>query len=132
MIHPSVASIPEASLVQHLLSDRCWRSRVFGIRRIPDGEGSYVSSQASSAPTAPAFPETCSLLQFSAVKSRSNLAACSCTRTGKHGLCLAACAETAVIEAVGILWSDWGNPERIVEVLGAPGSNLSFQCLSFS
>ena len=32
----------------------------------------------------------------------------------------------------GILWSDWGNPERIVEVLGAPGSNLSFQCLSFS
>ena len=31
-------------------------------------------------------------LQFSAVLSRSKLAACSCRRTGKHRLCLAACA----------------------------------------
>ena len=46
------------------------------------------------------FPATCYLLQFSAVLSRSKLAACSCRHTGKQRLCLTACAETAVIEAV--------------------------------
>jgi len=36
MIHQSLATIPEDSLVQHLLSDRHWRSRLLGIRGIPD------------------------------------------------------------------------------------------------
>ena len=36
IIDQSLASIPEDSLVQHLLSDRHWRSRLLGIRGIPD------------------------------------------------------------------------------------------------
>ena len=36
MVHPSIADIPEASLVQHLLSDQYWRSNILGIRGIPN------------------------------------------------------------------------------------------------
>ena len=36
MTHPSVADIPESSLVQRLLADRYWRSTILNIRGIPD------------------------------------------------------------------------------------------------
>jgi mannose-1-phosphate guanylyltransferase len=37
-----------------------------------------------------------------------------------------ACAETAVIEADDLLWSDWGKPERIVETLRSLGKKPLF------
>jgi mannose-1-phosphate guanylyltransferase len=37
-----------------------------------------------------------------------------------------ASAETAVIESTGILWSDWGKPERIVETLRLLGKQPRF------
>jgi mannose-1-phosphate guanylyltransferase len=40
-------------------------------------------------------------------------------------------AETAVIEATGILWSDWGKPERIVETLRALGKQPLFPVPEF-
>jgi len=46
-------------------------------------------------------------------------------------LCLAACGETGVIEAVGILWSDQGKPERIVEFLRVLGKQPLFPVLKF-
>jgi hypothetical protein len=50
MIHPSIASIPEGSLVQHLLSDRHWRSRSLGIRGIPDNSLAFQRVLLSGAP----------------------------------------------------------------------------------
>lgn len=50
MIHPSLADIPEGVLVQHLLSDRDWRSRVLGIRGIPDNALAFEKVLLASAP----------------------------------------------------------------------------------
>jgi mannose-1-phosphate guanylyltransferase len=48
------------------------------------------------------------------------------------GLLQAAVDRVAVIELDSVLWSDWGNPERIIETLSRIGREPAFplQCLS--
>jgi hypothetical protein len=50
MAQPSIADIPEASLVQHLLSDGYWRSNILGIRDIPDETLDFQRVPLDSAP----------------------------------------------------------------------------------
>lgn len=50
MLHESIAEIPEASLVEHLLSHSYWRSTVLGIAGLPDDPLDFQRVSLADAP----------------------------------------------------------------------------------